>query len=523
MKLTSATTTALAFALTIAFVGCGEDKPTPPPSTGTGGTSKTGGSGGGGKGGTGGGGGGSGGTAGVDAAVGSETGGDVASETGADAAPTIAEMVTCTGVKDKTKAIVPAAGRKVYCAVNLGSNNLKLQVISMEAGQPLSFKDERACRVKTEFGKKVYDSTAMVAKPLPAASIADLAAAITEFKRICTLDQGELVGAEATQWGRWATNIAEIKTMVMTATGTTIEVLTPEQEGQYGYVAATRNAPEKISLDPGSNSFQIGWFPKGATAPRTVSVPFGYVLGATEFYPEASTDTYAVAAGKHAAKLKTLFDEELKKLTPPSSLVDLKAAVTAGNLKPEIFIVGQDGALHLSVKAQLRDATTGTWIDTDAAYQARVGMEMPMADPMFGTITTKLTPPDVTKFLTTEVKDADFAALRSAKVRAIYGEKALANAVLLNLLVTELGLTTIVLVPQEMPAGYILAKNQVGGGPAGAWDCPSAPVLSPSPASAIIKVVSRSSSHSRCARSSEKLWSSKARSSGVHSYSSTAS
>ena len=458
MKLTSASTTALALALTISFVGCGEDKPTPAPSNGTGGSgAKTGGSGGGGKGGTGGGTGGdvgSGGAAGADAAVGAETG---ASETGADAAPTIAELVTCTGVKDKTKAIMPATGRKVYCAVDLGSNNLKLQVISMEEGKPLSFKDERACRVKTEFGKKVYDSTAMVAKPLPAASITDLVAAMTEFKRICTLDQGELVGAEATQWGRWATNMAEVKTMVMTATGTAIEVLTPEQEGQYGYVAATRNAPEKISLDPGSNSFQIGWYPKGATVARTVSVPFGYVLGATEFYTEASTETYAVAAGKHAAKLKMLFDEELKKLTPPTSLADLKAAVTAANLKPEIFVVGQDGALHLSVKAQLRDPA-GKWIDTADGYAMRVAMEMPMADPMFGDITTKLTPADLTKFLTTEIKDADFAALRSAKVRGIYGEKALANAVLLDLLVRELGLTTIVLVPQEMPAGYILAK-----------------------------------------------------------------
>ena len=58
----------------------------------------------------------------------------------------------------------------------------------------------------------------------------------------------------------------------------------------------------------------------------------------------------------------------------------------------------------------------------------------------------------------TLVKDPDFTALRTAPVRALYGEKALANAVLLDSLIKQLGLTTVVLVPQEMPAGYILAN-----------------------------------------------------------------
>jgi exopolyphosphatase/pppGpp-phosphohydrolase len=173
------------------------------------------------------------------------------------------------------------------------------------------------------------------AKTLPDASVGDLVAVINELHRICTLDHGTLVGAEATRWARWATNIADVKAKVQAQTGIAIDVLSPEQEGVYGYVTATRDGPERLSLDPGSNSFQIGWLPKGASAARTISVPFGYVLAAGEFYP---------------------------------------------------------------------------------------------------------------------------AALRSAKVRGIYGEKALANAVLLDLLIKELGLETIVLVPQEMPAGYILAK-----------------------------------------------------------------
>jgi hypothetical protein len=236
-----------------------------------------------------------------------------------------------------------------------------------------------------------------------------------------------------------------------------IEVLTPDQEGVYGYVAGTRNTPEKFSLDPGSNSFQIGWWPKGATAARTVSVPFGYVRGGAMFYPATTAETYDVARAKHAMELKTRLDASLAALNPPSSLAMLKAAITATDLKPELFIVGQDGALHLSVRGLLRDAT-GKWIADKATYDARVAMEKPTAHMSFGDITTLLTVDEVGKYFTDIVKPADFMTLRTEPVRALYGEKALANAVLLDVLIKELGLTTVVLVPQEMPAGYILAK-----------------------------------------------------------------
>ena len=173
----------------------------------------------------------------------------------------------------------------MYCALDLGSNNAKLQVISMEEGKPLSFKDERQCRTRLGFGAKVFDSQTMTAKALPASDIADLITVMKELQAICALDKGKLVGAEATQWARDALNIADVKAQVKTATGLDIDVLTPDQEGAYGYVAGTRNAPERLSLDPGSNSFQIGWWPKGATAARTVSVPLGYVRGAAKYLP----------------------------------------------------------------------------------------------------------------------------------------------------------------------------------------------------------------------------------------------
>ena len=214
-----------------------------------------------------------------------------------------------------------------------------------------------------------------------------------EFQRICTLDKGMLVGAEATQWARDATNITEIKAMAKAATTLDIDVLTGDQEGIYGYVAATRNAPEKFSLDPGSNSFQLGWLPKGETQVKTVSVPFGYVRAADKYYKAETMNSYDAARAEHAADVKMQLEAALGKLTPPVTLAQLKASITAGNLEPEIFLPGQDGALHLSLKAQLRDMA-GKWIDEQKAYDDRVAMEKPMVNATFGDVTTTLMPAD---------------------------------------------------------------------------------------------------------------------------------
>jgi hypothetical protein len=83
---------------------------------------------------------------------------------------------------------------------------------------------------------------------------------------------------------------------------------------------------------------------------------------------------------------------------------------------------------------------------------------VPEANATYGDVTTVLTPAEIDTFFTDIVMPDDFLALRTAPIRTLYGEKTLANAVLLDTLVEELGLTTIIAVPQEMPAGYILAK-----------------------------------------------------------------
>jgi hypothetical protein len=384
---------------------------------------------------------------------------EVSSETGGDAAPAVTANTTCSIVK-KGEALAVAAGRDIVCALDIGSNNAKLVVLSLVKGQPDTLKDERQCRNSLRLGSKTSPDTANPGgRALPQADIENLVLVVKEFQGICAGDKGMLLGAEATQWARDATNQAAVVAAVKADTNLDIEVLTPDQEGQYGYTAATYNRPKKLSLDPGSNSFQIGFWLDGETAARTVSVPFGYQRGADKYYPSTPvTETYDVIRKRHADEIKTLLDAALGKLTPPTNLAAIKTAITSGKLGPELYIVGQDGALHLSVRGALRDAG-GKWIDAAPAYNDRVAMEKPA--PMTGIpglVTTVLTPVEIGKFFTEVVKPADFDSLRSEAVRDLYGEKALANAVLVDVLVTELGITSVLLVPQEMPTGYVLGK-----------------------------------------------------------------
>jgi hypothetical protein len=375
----------------------------------------------------------------------------------ADVSP--APAVSCMGQPDKTKPIAPPKkGRLTLCAIDLGSNNAKLQVVSMEPGKPLSFKDERQCRSRLGFGAIVFDSITGEKKPLPTSQTATLVDVVKEFQRICTLDKGEMVGADATQWSRDATNIEEVRKAVKTATGLDFEVLTPEWEGHFGYVAATRNMPGRFALDPGSNSFQISWWPKGAKVARTVSVPFGYVRGARAYYAADTTGTFDAARAKHAEEIKKRLEEALAALKPPSSLAQLKKE----GLSPEIFVMGQDGALHLAVRGTLRDAE-GRWIQAPAAYEAVVNADAKVSHDRFGEVLAVLETAEISKFIADVAKPAEFDTLRKEPVRALYGERALANAVLLDVLAQELGVKTIVLVPQEMPAGYILFKLAIGG------------------------------------------------------------
>ena len=383
------------------------------------------------------------------------------------AAAALAEVpsstVTCTGEPDKTRAIPRAkGGRLTLCAIDLGSNTAKLQVMSMHPKKPLSFKDERQCRARLGFGAIVFDPASGERKPLPAAATQQLVGVVKEFQSICALDKGELLGAEATQWARDATNIDEVRRAVKAGAGIDFEVLTPEWEGHFGYVAATRNVPGRFALDPGSNSFQISWWPEGADVARTVSVPMGFVRGAAAYYAADSDLSFEAARERHAEQIRKRLDEALGALKPASSLAQLKAQIRKGTLSPEIFVMGQDGALHFAMRGRLRDAE-GRWVTSAEAYERAVASEPTVQDARYGEIHAEVDAGEISAFVAGLGKPAEFQALRSEPVRALYGAKTLANAVLLDVLARELGVKRVVMVPQEMPAGYILYKLALGG------------------------------------------------------------
>jgi hypothetical protein len=378
----------------------------------------------------------------------------------------VTELTTCSFVKDRSRPVTVTADRQVLCALDLGSNTVKLVVMSIiKGGKVDSLKDERQCRNQLKLGSKVFDATSMKASPLPDADRANLIAVIADYQKQCTFDGGTMVGAEATQWARDATNISSVVEAVKAQTGLAIDVLSPTQEGTYGYSAATYDTPQHIVIDPGSNSFQLAFWPMGEAGPRAISVPFGYTRAANKYFAntaDTSITSYAVARMKYLDDVKAGIAAELGKLTPPLSMTDLKAAITGGKMTPDLYLLGQDGAVSLGISGAFKP--NGAWITDKAAYDATVAMTVPAPSPMYlGQISAIIMPPALAAFPGT-ISAEDFAKLRTSPIRDLYGDKLLTNAALIDELVTELGLSRAVLVPQELPAGYILARMMAAKG-----------------------------------------------------------
>lgn len=359
---------------------------------------------------------------------------------------------SCVIAPDKTQAVA-APGREVYCAIDLGSRNVKLAVSSMQPGKPVTLRDERSCRTRLNLGTKVYDAGAPAGqqdKPLSAADILTLAGAMREFQALCALDRGKLVGADATEWARHATNIDEIKEALAARTGISIDVLTPDEEARYGYAAATRGRTGHLVLDPGSNSFQITSQALGEQAPRGVSVPLGYEQAANLYF--AQTSSYE--GGRQA------YVDEIKRRLAATGLdvAGLRTAVASGKLGRGIVALGQDAALHLVIGGVLRDAS-GQWLQDEAAYARQATFVRPTFSPDYGEVTAVLKAPQISAYLESLGGSRQLLQLRADPVRALYGNKALVVPALFDLLMRELGVDTVVITPAEMPTGYILAKT----------------------------------------------------------------
>jgi hypothetical protein len=372
----------------------------------------------------------------------------------------VTDLTTCSFVKDRSKPVTVSSDRQVLCALDLGSNTVKLVVMSIiKGGKVDSLKDERQCRNQLKLGTKVFDSATGKASPLPDADQANLVAVIKDYQKQCTFDGGTMVGAEATQWARDATNIGAVVAAVNAQTGLMIDVLSPVLEGTYGYSAATYNTPQKISIDPGSNSFQLAFWTMGDSGPKAISVPLGYTRAANKYFAntaDATITSYAVARMKYLDEVKTSVEAELGKLTPPLTTAGLKAAIAGGKIGPELYLLGQDGAVALGISGALKPG--GAWITDKATYDSTVATTVPAPNPMYlGQISAVVMPSALAAFPATIMAD-DFTKLRTSPVRDLYGDKLLTNAALIDYLVSTLGLSNAVLVPQELPAGYILAK-----------------------------------------------------------------
>ena len=85
-----------------------------------------------------------------------------------------------------------------------------------------------------------------------------------------------MLGAVATQWARTATNPDEIKTWFMAKMGFPMNIITGDQEGAYGYAAATHDQLDRIILDAGGGSFQLTYWPTGEAKPTAASLRFGH-------------------------------------------------------------------------------------------------------------------------------------------------------------------------------------------------------------------------------------------------------
>jgi hypothetical protein len=362
---------------------------------------------------------------------------------------------SCVIATDKQVPVAAGRGRAVHCGVDLGSRTAKLSVVSMEDGRPQTIREERICKRTLGMGALVFDSRTGTAGPLPADAVDALVATIEEYKQICARDGGAIVAAGATQWARDATNVAEVSARVKEATGIRFDVLSPTQEGLYSYAAGSVRTPGRIVVDAGSNSFELAWQEKGSATVHTILVPHGYVRAAANDFDPAPD--YARGRAAYRQRARAAIEQELARLTPPSSLSHLRELVRRGRIGPELIALGEDGAVvPLVVRGWLRDAS-GRWTADPKSYdEALNGHRTP--DRRFGTMTADPLAKAELQSYVRGVGPGDFKALTSEPVRGLYGQKALVVPVLAELLLDELGASRLVTVPQEGTTGHVLTR-----------------------------------------------------------------
>jgi hypothetical protein len=132
--------------------------------------------------------------------------------------------------------------------------------------------------------------------------------------------------------------------------------------------------------------------------------------------------------------------------------------VREGHVSAEIYSLGENGDIPLALSGQLWDKTTRHGLDENA-YNALVKAVEPKWDQRFGLVTAVVASADLDALASRLERDqALYRELRGERVRRYLGYKMLAFPALVGMLAHELGVKTIVLVPQEMSDGLIVDR-----------------------------------------------------------------
>ena len=363
------------------------------------------------------------------------------------AAAPAAPPLTCR--PDLTDAVPAAAGQQIRCVIDVGSRNVKLVVAAVNPGEAGSLRNLRQCRTRLQLGDKSFDPATGRGRPLPRGEQDRLVEIIQAYRQRCDLDGGQLVGAIATEWARRASNAGEVVQQVGSRSGVHMAVVSREDEARYGYLSGTRGKPGKRVLDFGSRSLQLSFWARDSQAPEVVSVPLGIDEAGDRFFGGKEVDGYQDGQRAAAAALRSA-------LRP--SLARARAALRRKALEPELHSLGENGDLALAASGKLWPGRPPATVD-EAGYAADVKRMQPHQDDTHGRVMAVLQARQLAGLAGLLSRDrALFDSLRSERLRRVYGNKMLVFPTLIALLEQELGLRTLVLVPQEMADGYLIAS-----------------------------------------------------------------
>jgi hypothetical protein len=364
------------------------------------------------------------------------------------AAPAAADLPSINCRPDLAAALVNPSASPVRCVVDVGSRNVKLVVAAARDREPGSFESLRQCRARLQLGDKAVDPATGNGQALPHAEQQALVALIEAYARRCSADGGKLAEALATEWARRASNTGAVAALVAARTGTTLSVLSREDEARFGYLSATRGARGKLVLDFGSRSLQLAFWPRQADAPEVVSVPLGI---------DEAGDRYFGARDSGFKDGKVALMDSLRKALGPT-LERARLALRKKQLDPELYSLGENGDMALAASGKLWAGTPPSTVD-EAGYGTAVKASLPTASNKYGRVSAVLTPRDMQRVAQTITRTRPlFESLRSPRLRRVFGNKMLVYPVLIELFARELGVRTLVLVPQEMADGYLIAK-----------------------------------------------------------------